>query len=156
MHDRPNYQGVTCAYLPCDRPVKAHGLCETHYRQLQRGAPLTPIAVKSYDGQDCGVPDCARRPMANGLCLRHYRASRRAVTDAIKLERSCADCGYRDDARALEFHHIDPAGKDERVGAMVGWNLERVLAEVDKCIVLCANCHRVRHATRSLAGGRDH
>jgi hypothetical protein len=50
----------------------------------------------------------------------------------------------------LEFHHRNPAEKDEDIARAVqaGWALERLQAEVAKCVVLCANCHRKLHAGR--------
>lgn len=80
---------------------------------------------------------------------RYTRMRRRelyVVLDAIKLERGCVDCGYRTHPRALDFDHRDPAFKDEDVAAMVRQlqPLAKILAEVEKCDVRCANCHRVR------------
>jgi hypothetical protein len=45
----------------------------------------------------------------------------------------------------LEFHHRDPATKEFGVGGFNG-SLGRLRTEVDKCDLLCANCHRLRHA----------
>lgn len=55
----------------------------------------------------------------------------------------CAICGYNKIPACLEFHHIDPKTKAYSIAA--GGNchdLELDLAEVQKCILLCANCHR--------------
>jgi hypothetical protein len=53
----------------------------------------------------------------------------------------CSRCG-ESDVRVLEFHHVGE--KDLAVAAMVsgGFSVERIQAEIDKCEVLCANCHR--------------
>lgn len=73
------------------------------------------------------------------------RAERRAWLDAIKVKAGCADCGYSAHPRALDFDHI---GTDKLydVGRMLhnrtAW--DRVLAEIAKCEVVCANCHRIR------------
>lgn len=57
------------------------------------------------------------------------------------------DCGEKDPV-VLEFDHIDPAAKSFEIGNMtrIGWGLERLLAEAEKCDVVCANCHRRRTA----------
>lgn len=58
----------------------------------------------------------------------------------------CAICGYDHCVTALEFHHIDPAQKS--YGVAVNGNchdLEKDLAEIKKCILVCANCHREIH-----------
>jgi hypothetical protein len=57
----------------------------------------------------------------------------------------CTDCGYSHSAHALDFHHRDPSTKEFAVGSFSG-SKERLRAEIAKCDLLCANCHRLRHA----------
>ncbi len=54
------------------------------------------------------------------------------------LDHPCVDCGV------LDFDHEDPATKLHEVVRLAGFGIawERVLAEIDKCSVRCANCHR--------------
>jgi hypothetical protein len=49
----------------------------------------------------------------------------------------------------LEFHHLDPNEKDFSIGGK-SWSLERLKKEVDKCILICANCHRELHSSYTL------
>lgn len=59
---------------------------------------------------------------------------------------SCSICGYDKCIDALEFHHIDPSMKDFGIsekGYTRAWNI--VKDELDKCILVCANCHRELH-----------
>lgn len=62
----------------------------------------------------------------------------------------CVDCGYSTCPEALQFHHRDPSTKDFRLGAFNG-SLVRLLAEAAKCDLVCANCHRIRHAFQASA-----
>lgn len=66
----------------------------------------------------------------------------------------CRLCGYDRCLDALEFHHRDSDGKDFSVsnrGYTRSWS--RVEAEIAKCLLLCANCHReVRAGQRSIEG----
>lgn len=73
--------------------------------------------------------------------LRRYHKIR-SLIQAIKLEKGCALCGYRKSPAALEFDHLDPAAKSFGVGFHSSHSLDRVMAEIEKCRVLCANCHR--------------
>ena len=59
----------------------------------------------------------------------------------------CEICGYDKCISALEFHHLDPLKKDFGVGSK-GYtrSLEQNKKEVDKCILVCANCHREIHS----------
>jgi len=54
-------------------------------------------------------------------------------------------CGYDKCVEALEFHHLDPDKKDFGIGGKTK-SIEKLKAEVDKCIMVCANCHREIHA----------
>ena len=65
----------------------------------------------------------------------------------------CVDCGESDPV-VLDFDHV--RGKKEcDVNALVyGWSsLERLVREIKKCDVRCANCHRRRHALARIGGG---
>ncbi|MEO7839280.1 MAG: hypothetical protein ABIU06_08020 [Anaerolineales bacterium] len=70
--------------------------------------------------------------------------ARRVARDFVYnylLTHPCETCG-ESDIRVLEFHHT--GDKDMAVGAMVsmGYSVQRIQQEIDRCQVLCANCHR--------------
>jgi len=59
---------------------------------------------------------------------------------------SCQECGYHKYNGALEFHHIDPNEKDFHLSALKSYAFsDKVKTELDKCVLLCANCHREVH-----------
>jgi hypothetical protein len=64
-----------------------------------------------------------------------------------KLEKGCCRCPENDPV-CLDFHHEDPEKKDIAVAIAVnrGWGQKRIQKEIDKCVVICANCHRKLHA----------
>jgi len=64
----------------------------------------------------------------------------------IKVGRGCARCG-ENAPECLHFHHRDPSEKDLEIGAVItaGWGKQRILDEIAKCDVLCANCHFKHH-----------
>jgi 5-methylcytosine-specific restriction endonuclease McrA len=58
----------------------------------------------------------------------------------------CQSCGYLKCADALEFHHTTPGEKDFSIsGTGVTRSWDKIKTELDKCILLCANCHREAH-----------
>jgi hypothetical protein len=64
-----------------------------------------------------------------------------------KLGGKCLACGYNKCQNALEFHHVDETKKDFGIsskGYTRSW--KAIEAEIDKCLLLCANCHREAHA----------
>lgn len=75
-----------------------------------------------------------------------YKKKRETVGE-IKQELSCAKCGYNEYSTALDFHHLDPNQKDTTVARMLAnrYTLDKITNEINKCICLCANCHRVFH-----------
>ena len=62
----------------------------------------------------------------------------------------CEKCGYNKCIDALEFHHIDPTQKDKNFGNLKLRKWEDQKKELDKCICVCANCHREIHAELRL------
>lgn len=59
----------------------------------------------------------------------------------------CVVCGYSKCIGALEFHHLNPAKKDFGLSARgITRSWEKTRKELDKCILICANCHRELHA----------
>ena len=62
-----------------------------------------------------------------------------------KFRNICHDCGLSYPMCVFDFHHLDPKQKNFEPGLMFGWSLERIQKELKKCIMLCANCHRLRH-----------
>lgn len=57
----------------------------------------------------------------------------------------CLVCGYSKCITALEFHHLDPAQKDFSISANSNKAWYKIENELDKCILVCANCHREVH-----------
>jgi len=58
----------------------------------------------------------------------------------------CQRCGYNEFPSGLSFHHINPKEKDRTVALSSATKLERIMPEIDKCILLCLNCHLSFHA----------
>lgn len=83
----------------------------------------------------------------HSLFMKNKYQQKRETIGEIKSQLSCKKCGYNEYPVALDFHHIDPTQKDATVARMLANNYElnRTLQEIDKCICLCANCHRVFH-----------
>jgi hypothetical protein len=95
--------------------------------------------------------DPANRDRRNQIRREHQQRNTE-YCQRIKLERGCMDCGYRAHAEALDFDHRDPDTKGGNIAQMTSSaSLERIIVEIEKCDVVCANCHRVRSARRRAA-----
>lgn len=64
-----------------------------------------------------------------------------------KTGKPCADCGEVYDPICMDFHHEDPKLKKDEVRMLLrdGYSMTVVQAEIDKCVLICSNCHRLRH-----------
>lgn len=57
----------------------------------------------------------------------------------------CENCGYCKSLRSLHFHHKNPKEKDFTIAHMLKMDFEVLKRELDKCILICANCHGEVH-----------
>ena len=75
------------------------------------------------------------------------RKGKREWILGIKSSKSCEKCGETHPS-CMDFHHLDPTQKDFSISNALyklHYTRELILAELEKCIVLCANCHRIFH-----------
>lgn len=129
----------------------------------------TPCLAENVE-EKCLAPECLRRKARSGYCARHYKllyrngdpliqkratstigidaATRKEFVREYKLSKGCTDCGYDKHWAALDFDHLPGTVKvaDIRSGASFGW--VALLEEIEKCDVVCANCHRIRTVER--------
>lgn len=82
--------------------------------------------------------------MAEAVIKRRKKLKQMAVD---YLGGCCQLCGYNKTLSALDFHHKDPSQKDFGISANGATrSFEKLKIELDKCILVCANCHREIHA----------
>ncbi len=62
-----------------------------------------------------------------------------------KFGDKCHDCGQTFHKCAYDFHHVNPLEKKFEIAPGLDRNWDTILEEVSKCIMLCSNCHRIRH-----------
>jgi hypothetical protein len=87
-------------------------------------------------------PKCRCNSPNKKLTTQKFQQSRRDLINKIKIDRGCAKCGYNVHPAALDFNHIH-GNKTFGVSQDPKVAMHKLLAEIDKCEVLCANCHRV-------------
>lgn len=61
---------------------------------------------------------------------------------------ACIHCGIQYDGTnsvIFDFHHLDPSEKEFSPGDIMRGSWEKIEKEIDKCVLLCANCHRLEH-----------
>ena len=89
---------------------------------------------------------CKARCGSCNTKIRRYRAKAAAIKS---LGGKCMDCGWQGNQAALQFHHTDPKKKDFIIGNVANKNWDSIKGELKKCLLLCANCHSIRHSTKN-------
>ena len=136
----------SCIIEYCENDAVCKGLCNAHYIRSKKGKDLKkPIQKKSEKCIDCGE----KRDGKGGWmrCAKHFKLARQktikqAVVDA--MGGICSACGNKYPLSVYDFHHIDT--KIENPSHLIAnASLEVIAKELEKCILLCANCHRIEH-----------
>lgn len=127
--------------------------------KCKRELPLTEFSKnKNYsDGLSYQCKDCVHETYTKRYQKRRVKVyADRAELDKVRNDRGrdflfslktpCAKCG---EARpyVIQFHHIDPSTKVGGIGTMKKYPKDVLIAEVRKCVCLCANCHFEYHFT---------
>lgn len=124
-----------------------------------------PVDDFAWRRKEKGQRDSFCRPCRSAYGKEHYAANRQRYIDQARerkrvvaherylflidffREHPCVDCGETD-PMVLEFDHLG----DKQFGIGTGFaerNWQTILADIDKCEVVCSNCHRRRTARRS-------
>lgn len=85
-----------------------------------------------------------------------YKERKQDAINLIKSTRKmeCVECGYNKSFSALDFHHVKKEDKKHGIHSLMNsvtkvWkteNIDTLLNELKKCVILCSNCHREHHA----------
>ena len=144
--------------------AKASGKGQTTVRYWLKKYELktkSTYLYKNKDGRKC--PRCNkaksldnfynRRGVAGSSvyckpCTNEQTVERMRHTKRLCIEYKggkCEKCGYDKYDGALEFHHLDPSKKDFAISKKKAKYIDSLKPELDKCILLCSNCHRELH-----------
>ena len=109
---------------------------------------------KYYPESDFGVALTTKNKVyRRHKCRYCYRATKKELKDKYsqwiadyKKENKCSKCGIVD-CRVLEFHHLENKNKEFDIGFAINghYGINRIKKEIEKCIILCSNCHRILH-----------
>lgn len=76
-------------------------------------------------------------------CNKRKQRERLKLISEYKAKKGCERCGYNEHPCALDFAHKDPKTKKFTISKVLTRNFELIQKEIDKCRVLCSNCHRL-------------
>lgn len=122
--------------------------CKSEFDRVAKRGCYCPSCKRAYDN----AYNAARAPEKKRQKIDSQADRRRALHKMISeyfLENPCVDCGEVDPV-VLEFDHRSSVEKDSEVSNLLksGASWGRIKAEIDKCDVRCANCHKRRTAVQ--------
>ena len=128
-------------------------LSEEHKRRVSEGMKRLKGGITFIEGYE---KEYGRRyyKMNSEKVLqygRQWRKRRRKWVNNYKLSRGCVTCGYNKCAEALDFHH--EGDKEFDISTNIWRKKEILKKEMDKCKVLCRNCHAELHEKLRKKGG---
>ena len=110
-------------------------------------------AYHRHDKWKKNNPEKLKESVRNGV-KKHYKKQCIGYPEMIKQIKinGCAICGYNKCISALDFHHINPEDKCFELNKtnIILSRAERTAEELQKCMLLCANCHREIEALTRL------
>lgn len=115
------------------------------------------INENKSDGLNLECKDCQKKYFADYYAknkekhckrVRKVIDNKKAAVAKYKKDKGCNRCGYNEHSAALQFHHLNPNEKDFTIAGSWSLPLDEIFKEINKCEVLCANCHSIEHATR--------
>lgn len=124
-------------------------------------SPLTG-AARSRLRKQAGFPltdqEIRRRQRQHAARVQLDKVARSALAEELanwKVEHGCVDCGFSAHHEALDFDHLPACGKTANVSRLLNSRglhrqakIRAIWDEVQRCEVVCANCHRIRTARR--------
>ena len=150
--DPPKSRAYKCKQENCDRAAYARGWCNAHYIRNRLGRDMGGILYNRTGGKTC--VQCGKTldgKGAYGFCANHYK---KLKSNTIKLALisafggKCLHCGNVYPAAAFDFHHL--GNKEHSISRLINDGpVKQICLEVSKCVLLCANCHRIEHANES-------
>ena len=122
-------------------------------------------APKPYLCKHCGATnpdDFFKQNKMKSCCLKchtlhvHQRQRVLKLRAVEYLGGKCTKCNYVGVPAVFDFHHLDPAEKDLSWGNKRTSNWDNLKKELDKCVLLCSNCHRELHDAEWFDGLPNH
>ena len=88
----------------------------------------------------------AKNRKSNILRTKERREKLKKWLIDYKSNLKCIICS-EDEICCIEFHHNDPRRKENTISRAIhnGWSINKLLLEIEKCYIYCANCHRKIH-----------
>jgi len=136
-------------YPPLRIPIDVRGTVLTFIKEGIRKTDIAEVFGLEYsEVVRCQKVFKIKCKTTNGLSSYEKVKRRRKHIKMLAvayLGGSCSKCNYFQSLRALTFHHKDPKHKDFGISRALNRSWKKTKGELDKCELLCANCHAELH-----------
>lgn len=136
-----------CSVEQCPNDVYATGLCNAHYIRKRKGKTFDK-PLQSNHGPSCTQCEAKINLKGGwGLCANHYKSARFKVIKQAAVTAyggKCNKCQIGYPLAVYDFHHkYDKEHSPSQI--ISSRSIATVASELEKCVLLCANCHRMEH-----------
>jgi len=139
--------------LKCS-PFGKHNTKKLHEPLKRKG--VLKGNLNTNEGVDCTCNNCGRKykysrnkghtlSICNSCSVVKSRGNLKKKALEYKGGK-CEICGYNKCITALDFHHTDPTEKDFTISTNTNKAWDKIKKELDKCVLVCSNCHREIHS----------
>lgn len=127
--------------------ARAYGCHRTTVGKLKKKFSIDSVVIKTSHCKLCKneIQNNTKNRSRCGSCntrIRRYRTKKAAVEYKGGC---CVRCNWVGSIAAFEFHHVDD-NKEFNIGCAANKSWEVIKKEIDKCELLCSNCHRIEHS----------
>lgn len=123
--------------------------CRKEYRQENKASIVAQQHNHYVNNRDRVLATNRLWRQANKERIRNQAHQQLAARKAKCVELAggaCQRCGYDEFNTGLSFHHVEPNEKDSTPTAIIkGGKFVEIERELDKCVLLCRNCHQALH-----------
>jgi len=139
----------SCSVKNCPHDTYAAGFCNAHYIRNRRGQDMQkPVQAITSACIDCG--ESLDNKGGWMRCAKHFKIARQKIIKEALVDAMggcCQKCGGVFSLCVYDFHHVGEKDSDPSY-LIANRSVEKIAEEIEKCVLLCANCHRVEHETQ--------
>ncbi|KKN63702.1 hypothetical protein LCGC14_0499370 [marine sediment metagenome] len=142
-----------CTVEGCERKHGSRGYCLFHYQRLRQETPLDQETQEKDGKQGCRITNCTAKHIAKGYCHAHWervRTKRRKNKLVLQHGGKCYDCNNTFPSFVFDFDNISDSPGHTSVSKLIhmGATNDVIQKELERCQLVCANCHRIRTHSR--------
>ena len=141
--------------------IKRLSKCKKCDEAIEQTSYLDKYKVERWSYPICEACSFQRKGSPEYIKLKSYLSQSPQIITKRKQEfklqcldylggRFCSRCGYNKCVAALDFHHVHPNKKEKKIMDFGSFD-ELCKKELNKCIILCSNCHREHHHDTSYS-----